>query len=179
MRELSTLITCSLCNQSFVSHVQWTAATNFPKTATCAIDFGPGGTKHCPSWLASRKWTSWECFWLLSLSFKAHHTYITTSDIPLLHVPWLYKHPHQITALSPINNIHKTNNHSSYLPSPLAHMNCPIWSWPFGSPVFFGALPIHVISHCTLILVNYLFPYLLALDERWIIVRFTYSWFLT
>jgi hypothetical protein len=34
----------SLCDQIFTSPIQWTAATNFPETATHAIDFGPGGT---------------------------------------------------------------------------------------------------------------------------------------
>ena len=44
MRKLSTSITRSLCDQIFTSPIQWTAATNFPETATHAIDFGPGGT---------------------------------------------------------------------------------------------------------------------------------------
>jgi fatty acid synthase subunit alpha, fungi type len=44
MRKLLTSITHSLCDQIFTSPIQWTAATNFPETATHAIDFGPGGT---------------------------------------------------------------------------------------------------------------------------------------
>ena len=44
MRRLLTSITCSLCDQIFTSPIQWTAATNFPKTATYTIDFSPGGT---------------------------------------------------------------------------------------------------------------------------------------
>jgi fatty acid synthase subunit alpha len=43
MRQLSTSITRSICDQIFTSPMQWTAATNFPETATHAIDFGPGG----------------------------------------------------------------------------------------------------------------------------------------
>jgi fatty acid synthase subunit beta len=43
MRKLLTSITRSLCDQISTSSIQWTAATNFPETATYAIDFGPGG----------------------------------------------------------------------------------------------------------------------------------------
>ncbi|KAJ3517947.1 hypothetical protein NLJ89_g178 [Agrocybe chaxingu] len=43
MRELKTSITRSLCEQIFTSPIHWTKATNFPETATHAIDFGPGG----------------------------------------------------------------------------------------------------------------------------------------
>ena len=43
MRKLSTSVTRSLCDQIFTSPIQWSAATNFPKTATHAVDFGPGG----------------------------------------------------------------------------------------------------------------------------------------
>jgi hypothetical protein len=44
MRKLLTSITRSFCDQIFTSPIQRTAATNFPKTATHATDFGPGGT---------------------------------------------------------------------------------------------------------------------------------------
>lgn len=43
MRALSTSITRSLCEQIFTSPIHWSKATNFPETATHAIDFGPGG----------------------------------------------------------------------------------------------------------------------------------------
>ncbi|KAF9485144.1 fatty acid synthetase alpha subunit [Pholiota conissans] len=43
MRDLSTSITRSLCEQIFTSPIHWTKATAFPETATHAIDFGPGG----------------------------------------------------------------------------------------------------------------------------------------
>ena len=43
MRELKSSITHSLCDQIFTSPIHWTKATNFPETATHAIDFGPGG----------------------------------------------------------------------------------------------------------------------------------------
>ena len=43
MRELKSSITRSLCDQIFTSPIHWTKATNFPETATHAIDFGPGG----------------------------------------------------------------------------------------------------------------------------------------
>ncbi|KAJ7285205.1 fatty acid synthase [Mycena rebaudengoi] len=43
LRQLSTSITRSLCEQIFTKPIHWTAATNFPETATHAIDFGPGG----------------------------------------------------------------------------------------------------------------------------------------
>ncbi|THV07258.1 fatty acid synthase [Dendrothele bispora CBS 962.96] len=43
MRELSTSITRSLCDQIFTSPIHWTTATDFPDSATHAIDFGPGG----------------------------------------------------------------------------------------------------------------------------------------
>lgn len=43
LRELSTSITRSLCEQIFTSPIHWSKATNFPETATHAIDFGPGG----------------------------------------------------------------------------------------------------------------------------------------
>ncbi|KAF8656258.1 hypothetical protein AX16_002694 [Volvariella volvacea WC 439] len=43
LRELTTSITRSLCDQIFTSPIHWTKATNFPESATHAIDFGPGG----------------------------------------------------------------------------------------------------------------------------------------
>jgi fatty acid synthase subunit alpha, fungi type len=43
MRELKSSVTRSLCDQIFTSPIHWTKATNFPETATHAIDFGPGG----------------------------------------------------------------------------------------------------------------------------------------
>lgn len=44
LRNLSSSITRSLCEQIFTSPIHWAKATNFPETATHAIDFGPGGT---------------------------------------------------------------------------------------------------------------------------------------
>ncbi|KAJ3916064.1 fatty acid synthase [Lentinula edodes] len=43
LRASKTSITRSLCNQIFTSPIHWTEATNFPKSATHALDFGPGG----------------------------------------------------------------------------------------------------------------------------------------
>src|SRR6266545_595024 len=43
MRDLKTSLTRSLCEQIFTSPIHWTKATNFPESATHAIDFGPGG----------------------------------------------------------------------------------------------------------------------------------------
>ncbi|KAF9467993.1 fatty acid synthase [Collybia nuda] len=43
LRDLKTSITQSLCDQIFTSPIHWSKATNFPETATHAIDFGPGG----------------------------------------------------------------------------------------------------------------------------------------
>ena len=43
MRELKTSITKSLCEQIFTCPLHWAKATDFPETATHAIDFGPGG----------------------------------------------------------------------------------------------------------------------------------------
>ncbi|PFH52946.1 hypothetical protein AMATHDRAFT_138867 [Amanita thiersii Skay4041] len=43
IRGLDSSITRSLCDQIFTSPIHWTKATNFPDTATHAIDFGPGG----------------------------------------------------------------------------------------------------------------------------------------
>ena len=43
LRKLKTSITDSLCEQIFVKPIHWTKATEFPESATHAIDFGPGG----------------------------------------------------------------------------------------------------------------------------------------
>ncbi|CAK5268309.1 unnamed protein product [Mycena citricolor] len=43
LAELSGSITRSLCEQIFVKPIHWTTATDFPETATHAVDFGPGG----------------------------------------------------------------------------------------------------------------------------------------
>ncbi|GLB40343.1 putative protein with domain of unknown function (DUF1729) [Lyophyllum shimeji] len=43
LRTSTTSITRSLCEQIFTRPIHWTKATNFPETATHAIDFGPGG----------------------------------------------------------------------------------------------------------------------------------------
>ncbi|CUA75193.1 fatty acid synthase subunit beta, fungi type [Rhizoctonia solani] len=43
LRELSTSISRSLCEQVLSLPVQWTKVTAFPDSATHAIDFGPGG----------------------------------------------------------------------------------------------------------------------------------------
>ena len=43
MRELKSFITRALCDQFFTSPIHWPKATNFPETATHAIDFGPEG----------------------------------------------------------------------------------------------------------------------------------------
>ncbi|TFK33214.1 fatty acid synthase [Crucibulum laeve] len=43
LRALSTSITRSLCEQIFTSPIHWSKATDFPETATHAVDFGPGG----------------------------------------------------------------------------------------------------------------------------------------
>jgi hypothetical protein len=36
-------LTRSLCDQTFIHPLHWLKATNFPESATHAIDFGPGG----------------------------------------------------------------------------------------------------------------------------------------
>ncbi|KAK7057294.1 acyl transferase/acyl hydrolase/lysophospholipase [Favolaschia claudopus] len=43
LRQLSTSITNSLCEQIFTKPIHWSTATNFPESATHAVDFGPGG----------------------------------------------------------------------------------------------------------------------------------------
>ncbi|KAG5638483.1 hypothetical protein H0H81_012415 [Sphagnurus paluster] len=43
LSTLKTSITRSLCEQIFTSPIHWSKATDFPETATHAIDFGPGG----------------------------------------------------------------------------------------------------------------------------------------
>lgn len=47
MRNLSTSLTTALCDQIFTQPIHWTKATDFPETATHAIDFGPGGLSGC------------------------------------------------------------------------------------------------------------------------------------
>lgn len=42
LQKLTTSVTASLCNQIFTSPIYWQKATNFPPSATHAIDFGPG-----------------------------------------------------------------------------------------------------------------------------------------
>ncbi|GBE87869.1 fatty acid synthase [Sparassis crispa] len=43
LRKLSTSLTCALCDLIFTLPIHWDKATNFPETATHAVDFGPGG----------------------------------------------------------------------------------------------------------------------------------------
>jgi len=43
LQDLSGSLTRSVCDQIFTLPIHWTKATNFPETATHAIDFGPGG----------------------------------------------------------------------------------------------------------------------------------------
>ncbi|TIC66451.1 hypothetical protein E3Q02_01872 [Wallemia mellicola] len=43
LRELSSGLTKSLVSQIFTQPIHWTKATDFPTSATHAIDFGPGG----------------------------------------------------------------------------------------------------------------------------------------
>ncbi|KAF8206176.1 fatty acid synthase [Mycena galopus ATCC 62051] len=43
LRRLSTSLTQSLCEQIFTKPIHWSTATNFPESATHAVDFGPGG----------------------------------------------------------------------------------------------------------------------------------------
>ncbi|RPD59601.1 fatty acid synthase [Lentinus tigrinus ALCF2SS1-6] len=43
LRTVSTSLTRALCDQIFTLPIHWSQATNFPETATHAIDFGPGG----------------------------------------------------------------------------------------------------------------------------------------
>jgi fatty acid synthase subunit beta len=43
MRSIEGSITRSLCDQIFTQPIHWARATNFPETATHALDFGPGG----------------------------------------------------------------------------------------------------------------------------------------
>ena len=43
VRQSGTSLTQLLCDQIFTSPIHWTKATNFPPTATHAVDFGPGG----------------------------------------------------------------------------------------------------------------------------------------
>ncbi|THH15787.1 hypothetical protein EW146_g4747 [Bondarzewia mesenterica] len=43
LRKLTTSLTRSICDQVFTSPLHWQTATEFPESATHAIDFGPGG----------------------------------------------------------------------------------------------------------------------------------------
>jgi len=43
MHDIKSSITRLLCEQIFTSPIHWSKATDFPETATHAIDFGPGG----------------------------------------------------------------------------------------------------------------------------------------
>jgi fatty acid synthase subunit alpha, fungi type len=43
LSKLSTDITRLLCEQIFMMPIHWAKATNFPETATHAVDSGPGG----------------------------------------------------------------------------------------------------------------------------------------
>jgi len=43
MRDLKSSVTRSLSEQIFTKAIHWTKATDFPETATHAVDFGPGG----------------------------------------------------------------------------------------------------------------------------------------
>lgn len=43
MRALQSSFTRSLCEQIFTLPIHWAKATNFPESATHAIDFGSGG----------------------------------------------------------------------------------------------------------------------------------------
>ncbi|TFK75163.1 fatty acid synthase [Pluteus cervinus] len=43
LRKLDSSITRSLSDQIFTSPIHWTKATDFPESATHAVDFGPGG----------------------------------------------------------------------------------------------------------------------------------------
>ena len=43
LRESKSSITRELCDQIFTLALHWDRATNFPETATHAVDFGPGG----------------------------------------------------------------------------------------------------------------------------------------
>ncbi|KAI0342734.1 fatty acid synthase [Trametopsis cervina] len=47
LRALTTSLTKSLCDQIYTQAIHWTKATDFPETATHAIDFGPGGLSGC------------------------------------------------------------------------------------------------------------------------------------
>jgi fatty acid synthase subunit alpha, fungi type len=43
LRTVEGSITQSLCDQIFTQHIHWPLATDFPESATHAVDFGPGG----------------------------------------------------------------------------------------------------------------------------------------
>jgi enoyl reductase-like protein len=42
LQNISTSVTASLCDQIFTAPIHWQKATDFPQTATHAVDFGPG-----------------------------------------------------------------------------------------------------------------------------------------
>jgi len=56
MRLLSTSIIWLLCDQIFLSPIHWTKATNFPASATHAIDLGPGGLSGLSPLTAQNWW---------------------------------------------------------------------------------------------------------------------------
>jgi fatty acid synthase subunit alpha len=43
LRKITTSLTRSLCDQTFILPLHWFKANDFPETATQAIDFGSGG----------------------------------------------------------------------------------------------------------------------------------------
>ena len=43
LRAHTGSLTKALCDQIFIQPIHWNKATDFPETATHAIDFGPGG----------------------------------------------------------------------------------------------------------------------------------------
>ena len=47
LRNVSGSLTATLCDLIFTKHIHWTKATDFPESATHAIDFGPGGLSGC------------------------------------------------------------------------------------------------------------------------------------
>lgn len=43
LRSVDGSLTRALCDQIFTLPIHWSKATDFPETATHAVDFGPGG----------------------------------------------------------------------------------------------------------------------------------------
>lgn len=43
LKSLKTSTAYSLCRKIIVSPIHWSKATDFPKSVTHAVDFGPGG----------------------------------------------------------------------------------------------------------------------------------------